>query len=261
MAASRSKLIFMKISFVIPAYNEEDYIANCLDALSEQLKGYPPEVYEIIVVNNASTDHTAVIARSYPRVKIVDEPKKGLVNARKAGYLAAQGELVANIDADTIMPAGWIMKALGAFARDKRLVAYSGPFIYYDLPDAFNIFVRIHYYNGYFWSRIFRIFTRTGSMLQGGNFILRRSAFEKAGGYDDADKFDFYGEDTYVARRMDRVGKVIFSFDFPMYASGRRIKNEGILISGAKYAINYVWTIFFKKPFSRDYADIRNKNL
>jgi glycosyltransferase involved in cell wall biosynthesis len=74
----------MKISFVIPAYNEEAVIAKCLESVQKELTRTPCEV-EVVVVNNASTDKTREIALTFPGVRVVNEEKKGLVFARAAG--------------------------------------------------------------------------------------------------------------------------------------------------------------------------------
>ncbi len=123
------------VSFVVPAFNEEVLIASCLySILSEISRTRCPA--EIIVVNNNSTDSTGRIASSIPGVMVVDEPERGLVQARRAGCLAARGKLIANIDADTILPPGWLDVALAEFERRPRLVALSGPFIHYDAPKT-----------------------------------------------------------------------------------------------------------------------------
>ena len=92
-------------------------------------------------------------------------------------------------------------------------------------------------------------------MLQGGNFVVRRRAIEAIGGYDT--KLDFYGEDTDVARRLNKVGKVRFTFKLPMYSSGRRLAKEGGLTMALRYTLNYFWIIFFKRPFTKTSTDIR----
>ena len=97
----------MKISFVIPAYNEEGYLGECLASVRRELARGRYDA-EVIVVNNASTDKTAEIARSFPGVIVVDEPKKGLSQARHSGFAASSGDLIANVDADTILPKGWL---------------------------------------------------------------------------------------------------------------------------------------------------------
>ncbi len=89
-------------------------------------------------------------------------------------------------------------------------------------------------------------------------FILKRSALEKIGGFDT--NIIFYGEDTDIARRIQKVGRVKFTFKLPMYTSGRRLKKEGILTMALRYPINYIWVTIFKKPFTKDYLDVRLKS-
>ena len=98
---------------------------------------------------------------------------------------------------------------------------------------------------------------RAGSMVQGGNFVLRRDALVKIGGFNTA--IAFYGEDTDIARRLNCVGKVKFTFDLKMFSSARRLKQEGMLTIAARYTINYLWTTFRKKPFTEEYIDIREQ--
>jgi glycosyltransferase involved in cell wall biosynthesis len=242
----------MKLSFVIPAYNEEQYIGDCLDSILTQKKKASCEV-EIIVVNNASTDGTAAVVARYPEVKLVNEPHKSIVWARRAGFNAATGDLIANVDSDSRLTPGWINKVAAAFTKDKDLVAFSGPFTYYDMSAWDNFWTRIFYY----CYAIIRFVARTGSMLQGGNFVVTRAALEKIGGYDTS--IEFYGEDTDIARRMNEIGNVVFTFDLPMYSSGRRLAKQGTIKTGFIYAINYIWILAFKKPFRMQYADFRPK--
>ena len=245
----------MELSFVIPAYNEEKVLAKCLASVVEQVREIGDRKIEIIVVNNASTDRTKEIAASFPEVLVVDESRKGLVRARRAGFEASKGALIANIDADTVLTPGWLKKVFEEFSGDEGLVALSGPFIYYDLRPAHRAMVRVFYGFGYL-SHLFNQFVlKKGSMLQGGNFILRRFALERIGGYD-TENFEFYGEDTDLARRLPAVGTVKYTFSLPMYASGRRLAEEGIIRMGLKYGINYFWTIVFKKPFTKKYKDV-----
>ena len=95
------------VSFVVPAYNEEALIASCLHAILAETSRVRCAA-EIIVVDNNSTDRTRQIVSAIPGVTIVDEPQRGLVQARRAGCLAARGQLIANIDADTMIPPGWL---------------------------------------------------------------------------------------------------------------------------------------------------------
>jgi glycosyltransferase involved in cell wall biosynthesis len=244
----------MKISFVIPAYNEENYVGKCIESILKETKGKMHDV-EIIVVNNASTDQTEKVAKSFPGVIVVNEPKKGLSHARHTGFWASKGDLIANIDADTKLTPDWIEKVFTAFIANPNLVAFSGPYIYYDMSKIVNFGVRIFYYLGFIFHLINKTILNSGAMLQGGNFIVRRSALEKIGGYNL--DFDFYGEDTDIACRLHKVGEVVFTFNLPMYTSGRRLAKEGILTMGLRYGINHFWTIFFKKPFTKKFIDIR----
>jgi len=246
----------MKLSVVIPAYNEEALIGDCLRSILAESEGKNYNI-EIIAVNNASTDKTREIIASFPGVKLVDEPDKGLVKARRAGYLASSGELVANIDADTRMTAGWFDKVFKEFATNPKLVALSGPHIYYDLSKKARAAVRAFYYSGYFFYLINRYVLGVGSMLQGGNFVIKRTALEAIGGFNP--EFDFWGEDADLARRLVKVGDVKFTFDLPIYASGRRLEREGIAKTGWRYALNYFSTIFFKKPYDSVKKDFKDK--
>ncbi|MHB1770018.1 MAG: glycosyltransferase family 2 protein [Minisyncoccota bacterium] len=245
----------MRISLVIPAYNEEQRLPACLRAVERELRRAPCDA-EVIVVNNASTDRTGEIARGYSWVRVVDEPRKGLVRARAAGLAAATGELIANVDSDTMLPEGWLTTVLEEFARDDNLAALSGPFIYYDLPLFQRALVRGFYFFGYLSHLANQHVFHTGAMLQGGNFIVRRTHLERAGGFDTS--IEFYGEDTDVARRISKVGKVKWTFRLPMYASGRRLAKEGIITMGLRYAANYLHTLARGKPLTVAYTDIRD---
>ena len=243
------------ISFVVPAYNEEALIASCLVAIQAEIArtGCPAE---IVVVDNNSTDGTRRIASSIPGVVIVDEPQRGLVQARRAGCLAAKGELIANIDADTMLTEGWLRRALEEFSRSPDLVALSGPCIYYDLPRSAQFVARVFYRIAFATYLLVRFVLGAGSMIQGGNFIVSKSALDAAGGFNS--EFCFYGEDTDLARRLSKVGPVKFSLGLPALSSGRRFVAEGLIRAGVRYAVNYLWTIFYKHPFTLTWLDIRH---
>ncbi len=246
----------MRLSFVIPAYNEEAYLPACLDAIFAQIKDVPGGA-EVIVVNNASTDRTREVALGYPGVKLVDEPQKGLTFARQAGFKACSGELIANVDSDSRLTEGWVETVLQAFDTEPKLVAISGPLVYYDLLPRQRFSVQIFYWVAFMIYVLNRYILRAGSMVQGGNFVLKRSALESIGGFDTT--ISFYGEDTDIARRMNRVGKVEFNLKLKMFSSARRLKQEGMLTIAWRYTINYFWTTFRKKPFTEEYTDHREQ--
>jgi glycosyltransferase involved in cell wall biosynthesis len=244
----------MKLSFSIPAYNEEENIWRCLDSVFKELKKNTIQA-EVIVVDNNSTDRTAEIAQSYGGVRVVPEAKKGLLFARERGHLSSTGELLANIDADTILPDGWVKKVLDEFEKNHKLVALSGPHVYYDLPWPVRLVTKFFYAFGFAIHSLNILFGGNGTMLQGGNFVLRRSALDQIGGFDTT--IPFYGEDTDIGRRMSTVGRIKFSFRLPMLTSGRRLAEEGVFTTGFRYAINHVWVLLFHRPFTMKYGDVR----
>ena len=95
------------LSVVVPAYNEQDSLGECLGRLTGQLDS----ITEIIVVDNNSTDGTRAIAddyaRRFPAVTVLHEAQQGLVFARNAGLDAASCDAIARIDSDTRVPPHW----------------------------------------------------------------------------------------------------------------------------------------------------------
>lgn len=245
----------MKISFVIPAYNEEVLIPQTLEAMLGAIAESNCEA-EIIVVNNASTDRTGEVAGSYEKVIVVEEPRKGLTRARQAGFEASSGELIANIDADTHVSAEWIGRVLREFESNEGLAALSGPFVYHDLPVYHQMLVeKLFYTPGYALHLLNQHVLHTGAMIQGGNFVARRDALEKIGGFDTS--IDFYGEDTDTARRLSKVGLVRWSFKLRAHSSGRRLKQDGLILASWRYAANYLSSNYAGKPVHTTHEDIR----
>ena len=263
----------MRLSFVVPAYNEEAYLPACLESILNQINpttsGLEPDTCEIIVVNNASTDRTREVALRYPGVLVVDEPRKGLTFARQAGFAASTGDLIANVDADSRLTPGWVPRILSTFAEAEAatatrpearpLAAFSGPLVYYDLTPRQRRLVHIFYMTAWTTYAINRYILRVGSMVQGGNFVVSRASLQAIGGFNTA--ISFYGEDTDIARRLNDVGEVRFTYDLKMSSSARRLKSEGMLTMAARYSINYLWTTFFKRPFTNKYVDIREAQV
>lgn len=95
----------MKVSVVIPAYNEEKFIKKALKSVTNQLV----DADEIIVVNNNSSDKTVEITRSFS-VRIIDEKKQGMISARNTGFDNAKYDIIARIDADVQVPPDWIQR-------------------------------------------------------------------------------------------------------------------------------------------------------
>jgi glycosyltransferase involved in cell wall biosynthesis len=241
----------VRLSIIIPAYNEEDYLPACLnDVLAEVARSPDPDDIEVLVVDNASTDATADVAYGMPGVSVVHEPVKGLTRARQAGLEAASGDIIAFVDADTRMPAGWIARVLRTFERKPNVVCVSGPYIYYDAAAWQRAMVRLYWIflaSPAYWM--------TRYMVVGGNFAVRRSALEEIGGFDTS--IAFYGEDTNIARRLKATGRVKFLLRLPMPTSSRRLAAEGMTSTAFKYAANFLGEAVLKRPLTEEYRDIR----
>lgn len=235
----------MKLSIIIPAYNEEAFISNCLDSVIAATKKFETE---IIVVDNASTDKTASIVTNYPEVTLLHQPIKGTNNARQMGFEKATGELIANVDADNVITEKWMKKVFKVFANPK-IVALSGPYRFYDLSPFHQILARTYYRLAYPFFVLFHKLFKKGGAVMGGNLVFRKKALEASHGYNTA--LAFYGDDTDTAQRLSKIGEVVFDYNFYVYSSGRRLNKQGIFYMAYKYFINYIWIIIFKKPFHK----------
>src|SRR3989344_4823515 len=117
----------MKISVVIPAYNEEKYISRCLDSLVAQKTHYE---FEVIVVDNNSSDRTDIFAQKYKSrldLKIIKELHQGRGAARASGFAEARGDLILGTEADTQLPSDWIETLCNSLYSSSEIVAVSGP--------------------------------------------------------------------------------------------------------------------------------------
>jgi len=113
---------YPKVSVVVCAYNAERTMDKCLASLREL--NYPD--YEVIVVNDGSTDRTLEITKSYDYVRIIDQENQGLSAARNAGIHAARGEIVAFTDSDCVADRDWLTY-LVAKMLSSNLSAVGGP--------------------------------------------------------------------------------------------------------------------------------------
>lgn len=234
------------ISLVIPAYNEEYGIGACLEHAIKNSNG---RFFEIIVVDNASTDRTAHIARLCGAT-VVYESRKGITSARQRGLDEARGEWIAFIDADTRLPRGWVEKADQLLARHPNAASISGPYRYYDGTRLQRAIM------GALWHlSVPPAYWLFGYALLGGNFIARRAALTAIGGFDRS--IAFFGEDTDTARRLHAQGKALFKMNFYIYTSIRRLAEEGIIKTNYRYALNYLSEAILHRPFTRQYRDIR----
>lgn len=238
-----------KISLIIPAYNEEKMIGHCLEAV---MKNAPGRFFEILVIDNASTDKTAEIAERFPNVRVVRENWKGLTRARERGRLEAKGDLLAYIDADTEIPPQWIEKVENFFATHPNAVSLSGPYHYPDASGLLSLSLKVSW-----WLLVPITYRIVGFMLIGGNFVAKKEALLKMGGFDTS--IEFYGEDTNIARRLSAFGDVVFRMDFFINSSSRRFQKEGFFKTNITYVLNFFSEAFLKRPLHKKYQDIRIK--
>lgn len=118
----------LKITMVIPAYNEAATIEGCLTAIFAQQHQFD----EVILVDNNSTDNTVELAKKF-NVKVIQEDRQGVVYARDAGFDAAAGDIIGRIDADTLLEPNWTLELLRVF-ENEEITAVTGPVYYHDMP-------------------------------------------------------------------------------------------------------------------------------
>ncbi|MDD4319861.1 MAG: glycosyltransferase [Candidatus Peribacteraceae bacterium] len=234
------------VSIVIPAHNEEKWVQRCVASI--RAAAQPPSL-QIIVADNASTDRTAETARAAGATLVVHEPRKGTNFARQRGWKEAHGDIVAFIDADEEMPPHWFTAVLEAFARHPDAVAVTGPCRCDDLPPWKRWQIRL-------WNtsaRVSHMFT--GASLMGGNFAVRRTALEKAGGFDTS--LVFFGDDVDTARRLRKHGKILYLPSLCIRTSGRRWAAQGFVHTASAYGLNYLSAFLLGRPVIRRSRDIR----
>ena len=194
------------ISFIIPAHNEEHELPATLAAIRAAASGLQ-QVWEIIVVNDASTDSTPQIAEE-AGARIVSINRRQIAAARNAGARAAQGEYLFFVDADTRINRAHVIDAIAAmdagYAGGSARVAMDG-------------FVPI-------WGRmLLRGFSSVyfGLNLGAGAFLFTtRRNFDVIGGFDEQ---YFAGEEVYFSLELKKLGgfKVLRE---PVVTSGRKLR-------------------------------------
>jgi glycosyltransferase involved in cell wall biosynthesis len=240
------------ITVIVCAHNEERSLPACLHSLLAQTR--LPD--ELLVINNASTDETGAVARQIPAVRVVDEPRKGLVVARERGRLEARGNLLVYVDADCRPPLTWLARIERHFARDSDLIALSGPYRYYDWDWWGCALVRAYDFTLAPGTQVVvKHILRLGTIFYGGNFAVRREALERIGGFDTS--IEFHGEDTNVGRRLLEVGKVSLKYDCFLYTSARRYLALGKGAVFRLYVRNFTSEVLHRRPKDTSHVDVR----
>jgi glycosyltransferase involved in cell wall biosynthesis len=242
----------VKISIIVCAHNEEAFIGPCLASLLAQTR----MADEILVVNNASTDRTGRVARLFPGVRVIDEPRKGLVVARERGRAEARGDVLVYLDADCRAPLAWLERIASRFADEPSVIALSGNYRFYDWDWLGRALVRAYDVTlGPATHVLVKYILRIGVVFYGGNFAVRRTALEQIGGFDT--RIEFHGEDTNVGRRLAAIGNVELCYDCFLYTSARRYNAMGKGAVFRLYVRNFVSELLHHRPKDTAHLDIR----
>jgi len=183
-----------KISIIIPALNEENVIGRCLDALEKN--DAPRSAFEVIVVDNGSTDRTPDVAMSFENVltiKVLKVAKVHISAARNRGAAEARGKFLAFLDADCLAPPNWLSSALRLLQESEASIIGA----HYGIPDDST-------WVGRLWTQD-RFASRTGevSYLPAGDLLVNRETFSSIGGFDESIQTN---EDFDLCERARAVG-------------------------------------------------------
>ncbi|MGH3392423.1 MAG: glycosyltransferase family 2 protein, partial [Actinomadura sp.] len=204
-----------RFSVVVPALNESACIAECLRSLADQdFTGS----WEVIVVDNNSTDRTAEIAASLGAT-VVTEPRRGVCQARQRGTEVARGEIIVSTDADTTFSPTWLSAIDRTFAGRPGRVAVAGPCRFVAGP---------RWGTGYSWllfGLVHLLYRLTGRVYYGTatNIAFRKNAWS---GYDT--QLTQGGDELDLLRRLRKHGSVAFDIGNPTFTSARRL-DEGLV--------------------------------
>jgi glycosyltransferase involved in cell wall biosynthesis len=206
------------ISVVIPTYNEQENIAQCLVSLRHQT--VPRNEYEIIIVDGGSKDQTREIAQKYADLVFIQTSRK-VGGARNDGIMVAHGEVVATTDADCIIPPTWLETIKNGF-EDNNIVELYGPV--YPIEESIKNSISLFFAN--MFSQL-GYYTRMFYYTLGCNTAFRKDVFIRAGMYRCIDA----GDDLEISLRIKKFGMVKFDNAMKVGFSMRRYQQYGSLRS------------------------------
>jgi len=207
------------ISFIIPAHNEEFLICGTISALHTAATA-TSERYEIIVVDDASTDGTATVAVRWG-AQVHSVQYRHIAAARNAGAAEAKGDLLVFVDADTVVPGTIVSAALLAVQEG----AIGG-----GAKARFDGSIPIY---GHILAWLWRSLQRYGKLASGCFLFCTRSSFEAAGRFDEA---LYAAEDVALSRRLRQLGRFVI-LDEEVVTSARNLRSQSgfkvlILVAG-----------------------------
>ncbi|MBI2611452.1 glycosyltransferase family 2 protein [Candidatus Gottesmanbacteria bacterium] len=230
------------VSVVIPSFNEEKYLPRCLSSLQNQTF----KNFEIIVVDNNSTDNTAQIANKFG-ARVVKETNQGMSRARDKGFEEAKCEIITRTDADSIAEAKWLETIYDTFINNHQLVGITGNLLspYKKIPNLI--------FKGwaYFLSVILGTACSGHIYLIGPNMAVRKSAWKKTIPHHDD---SIIHEDIDLSCHLSEVGKLAFIPEMKVVLSGRKVDEnplKGLRDYLLKYPLRYLSTLRIHHPFLR----------
>ena len=205
----------MELSIVIPVFNEEKYLENCLISILSQNVEFN---YEVIVSDAGSEDKSLEIAKRYANL-VVHSPFKSIGAVRNYGAKFAKGKYLLFVDADTILPQGYLQKVYKVFTNNKGLDAFCGCFRFKEKGP--RLFFSEIIANFYFITK-----DKIGlSTLPGCcGIAIRKEIFEEVGGFPVS-----FGEDTEFSSRLREIYRIRYLYNLHVVTSGRRIIKMGLL--------------------------------
>lgn len=226
------------ISVVIPTFNEEKYLPHCLTSLKKQT--FPD--FEIIVVDNNSSDQTVEIAKSFG-AKIIKEKKQGTVYARERGFRTAQAPIIARTDADTEVSPNWLETIFSTFQKNPKVVAVTGIFTSrsYFLGKLFRL------YSDFSFNKFAKLFTGHVQLV-GSNMAIRKEIWEKTKPHI---KDRFVHEDIDLSCHLAPFGETLYLPTLSVTLSLRRVRENplwGTINYGVLYILRYIYTLLLHHP-------------
>ncbi len=237
------------ISVVIPAYNEEKYLGKTLQSLVLQETKYS---FEVVVVDNASTDRTADVAESFSsqlnHLRVIRESKKGRGQARATGMDASRGRIILCTDADAVLPPNWVEKMVDALEANPAAVAVSSAGKIVDFDPITNA---LYWLGDLFYMYSYRIFLGYNTIV-GFSLAVRAQAYQRSGGF----RLDLRAqEDLELGIRLRKEGQILFLPRVTVLVSGRRFR--GGMIQGVWQYLRTTFEFFVLKKSGIDLDDVR----
>ena len=229
----------ISVSVIVPFYNSEHHIGHCIQALLDQ--EYPEEHYEVILINNNSTDSSGDMIRRHPRVKLISEPKSGSYAARNRGIQEANGDIIAFTDSDCVPSRDWLKEIESAMASSEAGIVIGN---YQLARESFLLSMLEDYEN----EKNNYVFTSGVKELYYGytrNMAVRKKIFDEVGPFLERAR----GSDTiFIRKYVDR-----YSIDTVRFCPRMRVRHLEI-----DSPDKYFRKLFIYGKSSREYRRVVN---